>query len=87
MMKNTTNRINLLKTISTGYHKLRKNKEYRPKHKPISTNTLRIEKSRVKLQNQLEKSVKQKTHTCNLTISSYTRDLKREHGVFGRERV
>ena len=50
-----------------------------------------MQKSSVKTQNQVEKSVKQKTHTCNLTILSYkgsTQEIgKGSTECFERERV
>ena len=61
--------------INTNYsnsiHKLSMNKEQKPKHKPISKSQPYAKNQRGKAQNQVEKSVKLKTHTCNLTILSY----------------
>ena len=61
--------------INTNYSnsnlKLSMNTEQKPKQKPISKNTIICEKSKGKAQNQVEKSVEQKTHTWNLTILSY----------------
>ena len=47
------------------------NKEQKPKHKPISKSQTYAKNQREKAQNQVEKSAKQKTHTCDLKILSY----------------
>lgn len=70
-MKSNKNMTIINTNYSNNIHKLSKNKEQKPKQKPISKTQSYAKNQRVKAQNQVEKSIKQKTHTCNLTILSY----------------
>lgn len=57
--------------FSNSNHTLSMNKELNPKHKPISKSQTYAKNQRGKAQNQVEKSAKLETHTCDLKILSY----------------
>ena len=56
---------------SSSLRNLSMNKEQSPKHKPISKAQIYAKNQREKTQNQVGKSAKLKTHTCDVKILSY----------------
>ena len=70
-MKSNKETTKIKSNSSSSIRKLSMNKEQNPKHKPISKSQTYAKNQREKAQNQVEKSAKLKTHTCDLKILSY----------------
>ena len=69
-MKSNMESTKIKSNSSSSIRKLSMNKEQNPKHKPISKSQTYEKNQREKAQNQVEKSAKLKTHTCDLKILS-----------------
>ena len=70
-MKSNKETTKIKSNSSSSIRNLSMNKEQNPKHKPISKSQRYAKNQREKAQNQVEKSAKLKTHTCDLKILSY----------------